>query len=345
MYQRLRNTSIGIYALALSLPACADSETFHVRIGDAELPVYVQHPDRPILLVFESGGPSGTAIDGVLAGYYPWADCFGDAVSVATYDRRGTGNARGLVDDSSIHIETYEDDLLAVTRALEQRYAPDRVIWMAHSWGADLALRVLRDQPDRVDGFVAVDGGYLSTDEQYVSWRRDFVCRVAADRLAAGDDDPLWPEITDYCDRFSADQVVYRGAGFDELWGYLGVISDRYDDGFPLTAGGVVRGVFFSHYDVFDSHLRGDQIARLLHEQTRDDPVFDDLGKVTTPTLIINGELDDLIPTELATAAFDQLATPAEQKSFVEIAGSSHSPFISQTERFCAVVRAFVDPG
>ena len=102
----------------LALAGCSESETIHVRSGEAELPVFIQQPDRPVLLVFETGGPSGTAIDGVLAGYYPWEDCFGPQVSVASYDRRGTGNARGLRDDSSIRIENYEADLLAVTRSL-----------------------------------------------------------------------------------------------------------------------------------------------------------------------------------------------------------------------------------
>ncbi|MFT4979755.1 MAG: proline iminopeptidase, partial [Myxococcota bacterium] len=140
------------------LAGCRDAsevnDHFFVRSGDALLPVQVRgNTTRGVLILFESGGPSGPGIAERMVGSMQFAEGLEAEVALAFYDRRGVGNAQGDYAPEDLTMAHALDDLDAVLAVLDDQYAPDHVVLMGHSWGGFVTARYLLDGPRTVDAW------------------------------------------------------------------------------------------------------------------------------------------------------------------------------------------------
>ncbi len=83
-----------------------------------------------------------------------------DSFRVVAIDQRG----HGLSDkpDSGYDFATITSDLDAILKARKI----DRAVLAGHSWGGNVALQYAVDQPDRVNGLILIDGGFLQVGDR-----------------------------------------------------------------------------------------------------------------------------------------------------------------------------------
>ncbi|MBX2804019.1 MAG: alpha/beta hydrolase [Myxococcales bacterium] len=324
--------------LSLALTACSERhDQITVVVEDAALPVAVHgNPSTGTLILFESGGPSGPGIAERAVGLVDFRDTLEQHALVAMYDRRGVGNAQGTFDPDDLHIDVLLDDLGAVRDVLEERYQPDQIVLMGHSFGASSsALYLSQDRPG-FDAWIPVAPGWSNDDRTIENtYRHPFVCRVAQDQLDLGVDDALFIEIVEYCER--TDPPAVDSPEEEQLWEYVGALDDRFDD-FALQTPGLLTTVFFSHYNLIDAQLRGNLVSDPVHDSLRDTDLLDVARLVSLPTLAITGELDSIGNTEMTQAVVDDLA----DAELVQLDDASHYPMHSDPGAFADAVLPFL---
>lgn len=322
------------------LLACSDRvhDRLVVRTDGADLPVAV-HGDLAsgTLILIESGGPSGPALAERMVGYFPFEDTLEAHAAVAAYDRRGTGNATGdyTVDDQSM--DQLVADLDAVIAVLSERYAPERLVLMGHSFGTYSSALYQLEHPGSVDGWVAAAPAIIeSPDELFIPYRRDFACRVADGQT---DGDPLWEEISAFCAEHPTLPLVWDTPEREQLWEYLGAIEDRLEPWPAMAPGGLLGAVFFSQYNFVDTQLRPNLISREITPAPGREDLLPEVPDLTVPTAVITGEFDGTTPTELGAALVDAL--PAG--TLTEIAGGGHYMMVDDPAGFEAAVLDLID--
>ncbi|MCB9699748.1 MAG: alpha/beta hydrolase [Alphaproteobacteria bacterium] len=329
-------------ALVVLAVGCSNgrvNDRFNVRSDGAVLPVVVHgNVASGTLVLFESGGPSGPGIAERDVGYLPFRDTLEPSVAIALYDRRGTGNATGDygVDDQSM-VQLLRD-LDAVRAVLEDRYTPDRIVLMGHSFGGYSSALYQLDVAS-VDGWIGVAPAVLEgPDDLYVPYRRDFACRVAEGQRAAGEVDALWTDLEAFCAANPTLEPEWDTPQREELWTYLAQIEDRLEPWPAMDPLGLLAAVFASHYELIDSQLRPNLISdRIAADPGRED-LLPELPTLDVPTLVVTGEFDGTVPTELGAAV-----ASAVGGELAQIDGGGHYPMADDPERFGQVVLAFVD--
>lgn len=122
----------------LSLPEAA--ETFAVTT-----------PDGTVLPVYGMGGPAGAPVllfghaNGLAAGSYgPWLARLAGRARVFAFDARGHGGSRwpdGPVEEV-FAVDRMAGDLVHLTRAVAAHAGADRIVYVGHSLGAVMAVRL-----------------------------------------------------------------------------------------------------------------------------------------------------------------------------------------------------------
>jgi len=195
---------------------------------------------------------------------------------------------------------------------------------MGHSWGGQVTARYLLQHPNAVDAWVPVAGAMMVGDDLYVPYRRDFVCRVAAQQAQQHPQQNGWPEMLDWCDKNQT--VEPDSPQKDELWTHLDVIYEKLSGEPPLSVGPLLGAVFGSMYNPIDA-FRDAGVSDSLLKELHNQDLVPQLEALTLPTLVVSGEYDDLIPAELGEDVLDALGTPPDQKTHRIIEGGSHYPF------------------
>ncbi|MCB9766492.1 MAG: alpha/beta hydrolase [Alphaproteobacteria bacterium] len=328
--------------LLLLTLACAGpvDDLFFVAHDDAVLPVNVRGAvDSGTVLIYVQGGPGYPSIDMREVGFVDWETRLEPHVGVAYYDQRGTGNALGDYRIEDMTVDQWVGDLDAVTRAVRDRYTPERIVWLSHSWGGYLAALGLLDTDAPVDAWISVNGTVSYVDAYIHQRRRDFVARVAQERMDAGDSDPFWTDAQAWA---QANPTVEDDAAVEALGDYLDGIWIRLGADEPaLDTGPLLRAVFWSHYDALDSHLRPANVISVLWPQYDDTDLLPRMGTVEVPTLLINGSWDDIVPDEIAQDLADAIGP--ERATLVRIPQAGHTPFTEQPEPFGEATLSFVE--
>jgi 2-hydroxy-6-oxonona-2,4-dienedioate hydrolase len=66
--------------------------------------------------------------------------------------------------------------------------------------------------------------------------------------------------------------------------------------------------------------------------------IFEKLGKITSPTLVIWGKEDNLIPFEYA----QQFVSAIKNCKFIPMEGCGHSPYVEDPEKLSEIVIKFL---
>lgn len=331
--------------LALGLVGCAEgiNQQLHVQTDDGVvLPVLVRGnlEASDTLVLYEAGGPYGGGVEERVVDYWQFSETLEPHVAIAYYDRRGYGNANGRYgpDDITLdHLMSDVDDLIAV---LLDRYDPDQMVLMGHSFGGFATGQYLVTRPDApVDAWVSVAGAVVTGGERnYVPYRLTFACRVARDQIAKGDDDALWAEIDTWCATDpEVDPEDWEHPGRIELSRFLDAIYERAGEP-PIDAGKLVSALFGSSYNVTDLMLTSNELSGPLTDAREALDLMSDLDTVDVPTLFVNGEFDDIVPTEIAYDA----AAQVPDSRVVEIEAMGHYPIWPDPEPFADAVLDFL---
>jgi proline iminopeptidase len=188
------------------------AELTSVRIDGRDQPLMIRGHDtaNPVLL-FLAGGPGGSEL-GAMRRHLPDLERH---FTVVTWDQRGTGKAYPALDPtSSVTLDGYVADTLAVTDHLRERFGQDRIYLVGQSWGSTLAVLAAQQAPDRYQALVGVGQmvSQLGTDRIFyrdtLQWARDTGRTDLVDELIAIGPPP-YDRMLDYETALSHEHDVY----------------------------------------------------------------------------------------------------------------------------------------
>ena len=337
-----------IYALFYTVFASAFSQLFAQEIKDyfevtyegAELPVYVRgnHSERRMIL-FVQGGPGETAIDFARSDYPRWRATLEEEVAIAYYDQRGLNLSVGEIDSSMISYKQYGRDLIAIAKALKNRYDTDLYV-LGHSAGGRIILQGLSDQVEDSRIFsgaillnTPVTTGY--SEERYTKIRPLYLRNLAKEMIEKGEDVLYWEK----AHAWIVQQDSLSTPEDSKLW------HEYVDQAFTpvkrkITPGMVVRTVFSRPYSPVRYLNRKDNqyVSDLLWADLEGIQFEEFILNVRIPVLWITGRFDSLAPPEELEIARKFL--PSAQ--YVILPDAAHESFLDQPQMFLESVLRFL---
>jgi len=124
----------------------------YIEINGTKLCVSIrtEKPSNPILLYLH-GGPGDAALP-LVKKYNKQLE---ELYTVVILEQRGAGKSYyPFSADENISIDTFVDDIYALTRYLLERYNQEKLYLIGHSWGSVLGIKFIHRHPDLVHAYV-----------------------------------------------------------------------------------------------------------------------------------------------------------------------------------------------
>ncbi len=276
--------------------------------------------DNPVLL-FLAGGPGGSEM-GAMRNHLSELE---EHFTVVTWDQRGAGKSYTDLDPTStITLEGYVSDTIAVTDYLRGRFGQDRIYLLGQSWGSTLGVLAAQRRPDLYRAFVGTGQmvSQLATDRIFyrdtLAWAR----RTGRDGLARDLTDigpPPYDSVLDYETALSHEHDVYP-----------------YDHtGNSEGEGGFSENFFVSEYSLVEQvHL----LAAFMDTFTALYPALQGIDfrtqatRLEVPVFFVQGAHEAAGRAEPFSQWFRALRAPS--KDLAVFATSGHRPLFEQPDEF-----------
>jgi len=325
--------------LFAALPAFAFDEDHHEVINGAMLHFRVRGADKanPYLVILH-GGPGFSSHM-----FYSWGPSLEKSLNVVYLDQRGCGESARLsvanvMDPKPSEIKGYTFSTLAADiEGVRQFLKVGKWYVLGHSYGGMLGLEYVAAHPDHVLGYIHMDG-LVSVPQMQNAILDNAAKKFAAttpkdtaDLAAAAQLRALPPD--NPARMFGAFGLAMGPAGlyfagdqkaqFAAFYGQLGTAIKPY--GIPYTA-------------LMPANEPAVALIANDHFLTRDDTPL--LGKISVPTLIINGKQDGVITPQSAEAAHAAI----KGSQLAELDNCGHFPFFEQPEKTTSAIVGFISP-
>lgn len=320
------------------------NDLFHVKVGDAILPVLVKgNTASGKIILFVNGGPGLTSIDVGESNLLNW-DKIESGFAIAYLDQRGTGNSQGNFKVESVNNQQYVLDIQATIRVLKAKYGSPDIILMSHSYGGYTCGEYLSQGRGGVEGWINIDGLAVPRTEDMWVYRHEFLVNIAMQKIQNGEDSAYWQQALDWA---LANPVIETDGQKDVWRSYIGSRPGEGvipEENVSLSATQILNSVFFSSYNPVPAYIAGKwkTVLRNLFDEVDEDNQISRLSAVDVPTLNLWGRYDELIPAEMGRDVHDTLSTPEALKKFVLFERSGHQPFVNEEEKFREEVVGFV---
>ncbi|MFO0631831.1 MAG: alpha/beta fold hydrolase [Nannocystaceae bacterium] len=334
--------SLALSLLAVSAAACSpyqtEGEFMFLRQDDAELPIWVRgNLDSGTIVIWLSPGP-GDPIEALRG---EGTDLLEQHVGVVYWDQRGCGTAQGNPAPESFTVDQFVADTDAVVELVRQRYHPQHVFLLGHSWGGTLATAYLLDakRQAKITGFIDLAGNhdFPTVFPMKLAWLQDY----AEQQLARGHDVGHWRGVRDW----AASRPPLGIASFDHWVGLVDETNAAFFDpdqdvevSFDLVfrSGGSALAYLQVNRDfVVDSLYRDDAAMRAIAFR-------DKMHRITVPVLALWGRNDGIVPLAAADDALAHLGTPAARRERVVIERAGHVTFLEQPQAFADAAADFI---
>jgi pimeloyl-ACP methyl ester carboxylesterase len=300
------------------------AEKLRVKLNGVEQGMFIKGKDQanPVLL-WVHGGPGMP--DYFLGEQYPVG--LEDLFTVVWWDQRGAGlSYRSDIPASTMTVEQFIADTLAVTDYLRERFDQDKIYLLGHSWGSFIGIQVAARAPERYRAYI----GMAQMAHQLRSEMLAHAYMLAA-----------------YKDQGDMGMVrVLEKAPVTMIDGtpqaYLAVrdkAMHRLGIGTTHDMGSVITGIFlpswrFPEYTVGEKFQlwRGRAFSRSfgLWEQIIRVDLARTCRELDLPVYFFHGTYDFTCSYTLAAEYFRTLRAPL--KGFYRFDGAAHSPILEQPE-------------
>ena len=276
---------------------------------------------NPGLLILH-GGPGGAYIGCARA----W---FGDLESrwvVVNWDMRGAGLSFSReVPADSLTGGQLAQDALQVQEWVRSRFGVDRWILAAHSFGTLVAPFVLRQGPDRFEGYMAISPAPTDSaaEAESYSWTLSRA-QEGRNRRAVRDLERIGHP--PYGSGFRGLDV--RARWTDRLGGAIEGAT-----GSDIVFRAMRRGTEYTWGDLFRRFLPGVRFwMRNLDESLGPDSTEANSWDLPVPLLVVSGSVDWMAPLAASRRSFERAQAP--RKQFIELPGLGHYPFVQDPRGF-----------
>jgi len=289
--------------VVLFAPVQAAAQDGLIPVNGTRLFVHREGAGEPAIVVH--GGP-------VLDQSYlrPFLAPLGDDLHLVFYDQRLSGRSEGVVDSTSVRLDTFVDDI----EGLRQALGLGRVHVIAHSWGALLAMKYAAAHADRLISLMLLD----AMPPTSTLWQQEERALAAA----------LTPE--------------------DTVGGGALRAAQAFAAQEPAAIAAFLRHSFRSQFrdpslaEALPFHIAEDYGERsrqfgFMIEDLIGFDLVEELPGIDVPTLVLYGEDE---PGAGIGGDVIARAIPGARRVIIPAAG--HFPFVEQPEAFLAAVRAFL---
>ncbi len=319
---------------------------FHVKIEGTELPVWVKgNTASGKQILFINGGPGLTTLDVARADLLNWSEGLEEEFAMVYYDQRGTGNAPGNIDESTITLEQYVEDLDAIIEVLRAQYNEPKIFLMGHSYGGYIGGNYLKtgQYQDKIAGWISINGSYNFQSESRWAYRREFLINIANEEIAKGVNVAHWQEALDWITPIPVIETDGQKQEWRRFIGNPGEII-LPDEILDISARQILQIMFASSYNPFPAYASSNlmDVFRKLIDESFEVNLEDSLHQITLPTLFVQGRYDDLVPPEQTEVVAAYFGTDSTQKEMVVLPQSGHEPYINEPQDFKNAVLDFV---
>lgn len=316
------------------------SETFYVRVDDADMPVFVRgNGSSNVFILILHGGPGGNGLE-YRGGTY--SEMLESKYAMVYWDQRHQGNSHGSMPMADITVDKMVDDTYAVIKTLKARYGENiSVFLMGHSWGGTLgtAYMIKNDYQSELKGWIEVDGAH---DIPRLNIELiEMIQTIGAQEIAAGNNNDQWQEMIDYVNGIDTNNITGDNSSQLNSFGHRaeGLLSQIKDGG--GSSNGIMNTIFFSPNNIVTGGQTGWQLPTTFWNEVEATALTSRLNEITIPTLLQWGRYDFVVPPALGFSAYDNIGSTNKYLKIYEHSG--HSPMNNEPELFAQDVIDFVE--
>lgn len=320
------------------------NEQFHVEIEGALLPVKVRgNTASQKIILFINGGPGGTGLDVSELDPGDWKNNLENDFAIAYYDQRGTGNTQGKIDESSITLVQYIDDIKAIITVLKHRYKSCKIYLMGHSFGAMLVYRFINVYGDLnlVEKYIAASGTATRPkfDQEHWDTRIAYLNNIANENISNNIDVDYWNSYLTWIGQHPNVETTEERAYL-----YQFLQKTEIEEELSLYFKDYFNVLFFSENNFFAYYFSILGKQHLMNQLVNEERAWDiksEISNIDKPILLIGGEFDIAVPPQELNWIYGQVTS--SEKEIVTLPDAGHDLFISQPILFYESVKSFVN--
>lgn len=306
------------------------SQLKNVNIGGQNQALLIRghNKDNPLVL-FLHGGPGLAQI------------CYGGKYQskleedfiVVNWDQRGSGKSYSLfMDKETLTKEQLVKDGIEVIEYLCKTYKKEKIIVVGHSWGSELAMKILKEDSSKILAYVGVGQVISQREGELISYNY-------AKELAKENKDDKALKILEKIGTPPYNEVVDGTLQKEK-------IISKYS---PIKEGlnikkDIVLGNLFSYecngWDGIKYALGNKLSADKLWGQNPDYDLFSEMKSVAVPVYFCLGRYDYTTPSSLVEKYYKFLEAPS--KKIIWFEKSSHYPQYTESDKFNKVLKDIV---
>ncbi len=298
------------------------AELTRLEAGGHDLPLLIRgtSTDNPVLL-FLAGGPGGSEF-GAMRRHLPELEQY---FTVVTWEQRGAGTAYSELDPTStVSLDGYVADTIAVTEYLRERFAQEDVYLLGQSWGTTLGVMAVQERPDLYRAFIGTG---------------QMVSQSATDRI-------FYEDTFAWAEPIGDDGLVesLRDSGpppYEAMFPYETALSHEQDvypydhSGNSEGAGQMSENLLVEEYSLIDQvHVLGafmDTFAA-LYPQLQEVDFRETATEFSVPMFFVQGAHEADGRAELFEQWYPMIDAPI--KDLVVLETSGHRPLWEQPDQF-----------
>lgn len=299
------------------------AEKCFVEINGVKMGMMIKSKDisNPVLL-FVHGGPGMPEY--FLTQDYPTG--MEDYFTVVYWDQRGAGlSYRSNIDTSTLTIDQYVQDTIAVTKYLQERFGQEKIYLMAHSWGTYFGIQTVQQAPELYKAYIGV--GQITKQSE-------------SERLA-------YEYMLDYYAKMGDEKAIEKLKANDYLSeGYVKIRDDmmhRVGIGTMHNMKSVANGIFLASLKNKDYTLsekinlwRGKMLLNQNPQLKMEEDLRTTVTKLEVPTYFFSGAFDYTVNHNLADEYLKKIEAPV--KGFYLFDNSAHSPIFEEPDKVVEIM-------
>lgn len=326
------------------------SDSLWLEHKGAQMPILVEgNTASKTFILMLHGGPGGSSkiYNEVLQ---KMSRPLEEKYAVAYWDQRLAGNTRGHYSDVDFNVALLLEDTDLVIELLKHRYGNDIDIFLlGHSWGGYLGNAYLaQGEPfqSKIKGWIDVAGAH--NIEKIIRDGLSLMATISRQRINGNSSiRSKWESVLDFTKDYDSSTVIDKNTT-------IKVNQKANSAERMLLEDKLVNEYIFSKSEsqslLYKDHSVLSSFANLVQsfnsniwQEILSKPLTDQLHTITTPSLLLWGKYDFVVPPSLGEEMLANLGTLEADKTLHVFEKSGHSPMVSETDKFLNLVEDFID--
>lgn len=329
-----------------------EDEIIYMKSGNSYHPIYVRgNKNADTYIIWVHGGPGSS---GLYYGDISEVGVLQKTYRVIYWDQLSSGGTVGNPDASDFTLNEFSKHVDGVINIIRNRYKPQNIFLLGHSWGAFLSAYYLvaegnaslsAQRQNKIDGLINLNAVFdiQQTITNGVTFVRDF----ANQEISRGNDVGKWGKTIDW---YNERNGVFRGQDVTTHYEYVDdaggmVIQKARRD--EVEAELTLKMVFESPFEFYSYY--DNQKAIRTYLQIEDASLIRDnepnIKAITVPTLIMAGKEDKIAFIENSREWHNIIKEGKGANNFplIEYNNAAHAIFLDAKDKYITDIHNFIN--